>query len=193
MMKTNRCFGYYRSDITSDAELERLKDEISYERDLFSDDDIAGTNLETLMNMLQSNDDLYIVSLNQLSRNIKCRKDILEQLKAKKVYLHILDIPSTMDCFFSEIVVNILLDQTIKQIEREARINSDLQALGIRQAKSNGVKLGRKPKAIPSSFKEDIKAWRNGKVTAASLYRSYGWSNPCFYKYVRLFESGMMV
>lgn len=192
MRNTNRCYGYYRSDITTDSELERLKDEINYERDLFSDNSVNCTNLATLMTLLQSNDDLYIVSLDQLSKDIKHRKNILEQLKAKKVYLHILDIPSTMECFFGKIVVNILLDQTIKQIEKEDRVNSDLQALGILQAKSKGVKLGRKPKTIPSSFKEDIKAWRNGKVTAATLYKAYGWSNPCFYKYVKLFESGMM-
>ena len=68
------------------------------------------------------------------------------------------------------------------QVERE-NIRKR-QEEGIISAKSRGVHFGRKKYALPETWEDDYKAWKNKECTARSLMKKYGWTSTTFYRKV---------
>lgn len=201
MYYETRKFGYYLINKNAPNVLAALQDYV-YGRDIYADawEDKNRPGLKDLFGNLQSGDTIYFYSLDNIFDNNQLLKQMLELLKKNNVVIRVLDLPSSLSesiyTFDDEentesIIINLIIDFIDKAANKERAALQHLQALGLSEAKSQGVKLGRKPKPFPDTFKEDYKAWKNGECTASSIYKRYGWSNPCFYKKIKEFEKSL--
>ena len=153
-------------------QIESLKQFVSDERDIYIDKqsgkDTDRPGLQSLMYNLRSGDTLYLHSLDRLGRNKEDIKDILRELKEKKVIVRILDLPTSMVTADDEVtgatmeMVNNLLIEVLGYVaEMERRNIRKRQEEGIELAKEKGVKFGRKKLAWPPTWEEDYKHWKN--------------------------------
>lgn len=195
----HKSFAYARvssRDQNLARQLESLKQYVADERDIFIDK-LSGKNtdrpgLQLLMHSLRSGDTLYLHSLDRLGRNKEDIKNILRELKEKKVIVRILDLPTSMVAADDEVtgatmeMVNNLLIEVLGYVaEMERRNIRKRQEEGIELAKEKGVKFGRKKLAWPATWEEDYSLWRNKGCTAMSLIKKYGWTSTTFYRKVK--------
>lgn len=180
-------------------QLESLKQYVPDERDIFIDKqsgkDTDRPGLQLLMHSLRSGDTLYLHSLDRLGRNKEDIKNILRELKEKKVIVRILDLPTSMVSSDDEVtgatmeMVNNLLIEVLGYVaEMERRNIRKRQEEGIEIAKEKGVKFGRKKLPWPETWEEDYKRWKNKEYTAMSLIKKYGWNSTSFYRKVKEWE-----
>ena len=181
-------------------QLESLKQYVPDDRDIFVDKQ-SGKNtdrpgLQLLLHLLRSGDTLYLHSLDRLGRNKEDIKNILRELKEKKVFVRILDLPTSMVTTNDEVtgatmeMVNNLLIEVLGYVaEMERRNIRKRQEEGIEIAKEKGVKFGRKKLAWPETWEEDYIQWKNKKCTAMSLIKKYGWNSTSFYRKVQEWET----
>ena len=183
-----------------DRQLESLRAYVNDERDIFIDKlsgkDTNRPGLQSLLYTLREGDTLYVHSLDRLGRRKEDIKNILNDLKQKKVFVRILDLPTTMNPATDEItgatmelVNNLLIEVLGYMAEMERRNIRKRQEEGIQSAKAKGVKFGRKKKPWPESWQEDYNSWRNSKCTAMSLIKKYGWTSTTFYRKVKEWDN----
>ena len=154
----HKSFAYARvssRDQNLARQLESLKQYVPDDRDIFVDKQ-SGKNtdrpgLQLLLHLLRSGDTLYLHSLDRLGRNKEDIKNILRELKEKKVIVRILDLPTSMVTTDDEVtgatmeMVNNLLIEVLGYVaEMERRNIRKRQEEGIEIAKEKGVKFGRK-------------------------------------------------
>ena len=144
------------------------------------------------MHSLRSGDTLYLHSLDRLGRNKEDIKNILRELKEKKVIVRILDLPTSMVTANDEVtdatmeMVNNLLIEVLSYVaEMERRNIRKRQEEGIELAKEKGVKFGRKKLPWPETWEKDFNHWKNKECTAMSLIKKYGWNSTTFYRKVK--------
>ncbi len=181
-------------------QLESLKQYVPDDRDIFVDKQ-SGKNtdrpgLQLLLHLLRSGDTLYLHSLDRLGRNKEDIKNILRELKEKKVIVRILDLPTSMVTTDDEVtgatmeMVNNLLIEVLGYVaEMERRNIRKRQEEGIEIAKEKGVKFGRKKLPWPETWEEDYIQWKNKRCTAMSLIKKYGWNSTSFYRKVQEWET----
>ena len=151
----HKSFAYARvssRDQNLARQLENLKQYVPDNRDIFVDKQ-SGKNtdrpgLQLLMHALRSGDTVYLHSLDRLGRNKEDIKDILRELKEKKVIVRILDLPTSMVTTNDEVtgatmeMVNNLLIEVLGYVaEMERRNIRKRQEEGIEIAKEKGVKF----------------------------------------------------
>jgi DNA invertase Pin-like site-specific DNA recombinase len=200
----HRVFGYARvssKDQNLDRQLESLSKYVA-ERDIFqekaSGKDLNRPELQTLLNhALRAGDTLYVCSLDRLGRNKDEIKQVLSDLRAKKVRVRVLDLPTTMTEVTDEVtaatmdMINNLLIEVLGYVaERERAYIKKRQQEGIAVARKKGTKFGRKAIPLPASWQEDMQMWRNNQCTAKSLFTKYGWSSNTFYRKVNEWKRG---
>ena len=199
----HKSFAYARvssRDQNLARQLESLKQYVPDDRDIFVDKQ-SGKNtdrpgLQLLLHLLRSGDTLYLHSLDRLGRNKEDIKNILRELKEKKVIVRILDLPTSMVTTDDEVtgatmeMVNNLLIEVLGYVaEMERRNIRKRQEEGIEIAKEKGVKFGRKRLPWPETWEEDYIQWKNKKCTAMSLIKKYGWNSTSFYRKVQEWET----
>ena len=199
----HKSFAYARvssRDQNLARQLESLKQYVPDDRDIFVDKQ-SGKNtdrpgLQLLLHLLRSGDTLYLHSLDRLGRNKEDIKNILRELKEKKVIVRILDLPTSMVTTDDEVtgatmeMVNNLLIEVLGYVaEMERRNIRKRQEEGIEIAKEKGIKFGRKKLPWPETWEEDYIQWKNKKCTAMSLIKKYGWNSTSFYRKVQEWET----
>ena len=199
----HKSFAYARvssRDQNLARQLESLKQYVPDDRDIFVDKQ-SGKNtdrpgLQLLLHLLRSGDTLYLHSLDRLGRNKEDIKNILRELKEKKVIVRILDLPTSMVTTDDEVtgatmeMVNNLLIEVLGYVaEMERRNIRERQEEGIEIAKEKGVKFGRKKLPWPETWEEDYIQWKNKRCTAMSLIKKYGWNSTSFYRKVQEWET----
>ena len=138
-------------------EMEIPKDNIFVDKE--SGKDFNRVCYRRLISKLQTDDVLYIKSIDRLGRNYE---EIIEQwkfiTKTKNADIVVLDMPildtrqgkDLMGTFLSDVVLALL-----SYVSENERINiRKRQAEGIAIAKEKGVKFGRKPRPTPDNFEE---------------------------------------
>ena len=199
----HKSFAYARvssRDQNLARQLESLKQYVPDDRDIFVDKQ-SGKNtdrpgLQLLLHLLRSGDTLYLHSLDRLGRNKEDIKNILRELKEKKVIVRILDLPTSMVTTDDEVtgatmeMVNNLLIEVLGYVaEMERRNIRKRQEEGIEIAKEKGVKFGRKKLPWPETWEEDYIRWKSKGCTAMSLIKKYGWNSTSFYRKVQEWET----
>lgn len=197
-MQEHRNFGYARvssKDQNLDRQIVALQKYV-VDRDIVrekaSGKDLNRPELQSLLQRsLRAGDSLYICSLDRLGRNKDEIKQVLSDLRAKKVRVRVLDLPTTMTEVTDEVtaatmdMINNLLIEVLGYVaERERAYIKKRQQEGIAVARKNGKKFGRKAVPLPDSWQEDMEKWRNNQCTAKSLFTKYGWSSNTFYRKV---------
>lgn len=198
----NRIYGYARvssKDQNLDRQIDSLKKYVPNERDIIVDKmsgkDTNRPGLESLLYNIRQGDSLYIHSLDRLGRNKNDIKRLLTELKEKKVIVRILDLPTSMADYgeagqgIMELINDIIIEVMAYMAEAERRNIRKRQEEGIASAKARGVHFGREKYDFPESWKEDYEDWVNGKCTAKSLMRKYGWSSTTFYRKVAEYKN----
>lgn len=198
----HKSFAYARvssRDQNLSRQLEKLKQYVPDKRDIFVDKQ-SGKNtdrpgLQLLMHALRAGDTLYLHSLDRLGRNKEDIKNILRELKEKKVIVRILDLPTSMVTADDEVtgatmeMVNNLLIEVLGYVaEMERRNIRKRQEEGIELAKEKGVKFGRKKLAWPETWEIDYNHWKKKECTAMSLIKKYDWNSTSFYRKVKEWE-----
>jgi DNA invertase Pin-like site-specific DNA recombinase len=191
-------------DQNLDRQIKMLLPYVDNNEDLIFKETASGKDIDhrekikALMFFLDEGDTLYVTSLDRLGRNKADIKTILKHFADKKVIVRILDLPTTMTDASDEItaatlhmITDILVDVLGYVAEMERRYIRKRQGEGYAAAKAAGKKFGRMPKPFPETWESDYKQWKNKKVTAVSLMKSYGWAPATFYAKVREYEKSL--
>lgn len=191
-------FAYARVSSTGqnlDRQLKAFEKYGIEERSIFQDK-ASGKNTDRLeyqllKKALRPGDELYILSLDRLSRSKADIKKELEYFKDNKITIRILDIPTTLMEFpegqeaIQELINNLLIEVLGTMAEVERQNIRKRQAEGIAVAKSKGKHLGR-PKAVkPDNWEDVISEWKNKKITGREAQRQLNMKPGIFYKMLR--------
>ena len=200
----HRTYGYGRVSTRGQSEERQIESLIKYVPDVRNIyiDKKSGKDFErveylAMKKEIRPGDTLYIHELDRLGRNKQLILDELKYYKEKRVVVKILNIPSTLTDYSSlkndelqrslmETMNNVIIEVMAIMAEQE-RINIVKRTReGIAVARQKGKRLGRPPVTLPDTWDADMQAWREGKVSAVSLYRDkYKISKTVFYKLVK--------
>ena len=202
-----KTFGYVRVSTREQnlaRQIDNLKKYVPDERDIYADK-VSGKDLyrpayQTLRQMVRSGDTLYVHEMARLGRN---KEDILQELryyKEKGVIVRILNLPTTLVDYsiygdnklqkaLMNMVNNILIEVLATMAEAEREDIHKRQREGISAARKRGMKFGRPEKNFPDTWDDDYRRWKQGEITAVSLYRKYGMGRSTFYRKVERWEN----
>ena len=202
-----KTFGYVRVSTREQnlaRQIDNLKKYVPNERDIYADK-VSGKDLyrpayQTLRQMVRSGDTLYVHEMARLGRN---KEDILQELryyKEKGVIVRILNLPTTLVDYsiygdnklqkaLMNMVNNILIEVLATMAEAEREDIHKRQREGISAARKRGMKFGRPEKNFPDTWDDDYRRWKQGEITAVSLYRKYGMGRSTFYRKVEKWEN----
>ena len=207
MENTNtKTFGYVRVSTKEQnlaRQIESLKKYVPDERDIYADK-LSGKDMyrpayQTLRQMVRRGDMIYIHEMARLGRN---KEDILQELKyykEKGVIVRILNLPTTLVDYsvygdnklqkaLMNMINNILIEVLATMAEAEREDIHKRQREGISAARKRGMKFGRPIKNFPDTWEDDYRRWKQGEITAVSLYRKYGMGRSTFYRKVKEWE-----
>ena len=199
-----RVYGYGRvstKEQNEERQKESLKRYVPDERNIYIDKksgkDMDREQYQLLKGQVRRGDTLYIHELDRLGRN---KKLILEELKwfqEKGVVVRILNVPSTLtdysalgnDTLQRSLLeaMNKMLIEVLAIMAEQERVNIVKRTKeGLEVARAKGKRFGRPPLVKPETWEEDMQNWRNGSISAVSLYRDkYQMSKSAFYQLVR--------
>lgn len=152
-----------------------------------------------LMNVVREGDTICTTEVSRLTRSTKMLCDIIEQIQEKKLRLIIQGGP-TIDC--REGKIDVMTEGMLKMwgvfAEIEAKLISERVKSGMKNAKENGVHLGRSATTfedIPPIFHKYYERYKREKesnqkdaMTIVELARLCGMARNTIYKYIKLVE-----
>ena len=145
------------------------------------------------MGLLQTEDILYIKSIDRLGRNYT---EIIEQwrilTKEKNIDIVVLDMElldtrrekSLLGTFIADLVLQVL--SFVAQTERESIRKR--QAEGIYAAKLRGVRFGRPPKEPPENFGDLVRKWEKGQMRIEEILKLCNMCRATFYNKRKEYE-----
>lgn len=193
-------YGYVRvssRDQNEERQLHALYETGVEQKNIFVDkqsgSDFERPQYQQLIKRINSDDILYIKSIDRLGRNYQ---EILEQwrflVREKRADIVVLDMTlldtrhgkDLMGTFLSDIVLQIL-----SFVAENERMNiRQRQAEGIAAAKAKGVRFGRPPLPLPKNFHEIHASWRERKITLKEAAQACGMPVGTFYGKARRYE-----
>lgn len=182
--------------ITAAKELEIQDEYIFIEK--ASGKDFKRPEYQLLKRMFREGDVLYIKSLDRLGRNKQMILDEWQELiKIKKIDIVVLDMPllNTMKYKnmngLENLISDIILQLLSYMAEDERRRIKERQKEGIKIAKDNGIKFGRKKILPVENFKYVYAEWKEGKITAVKAMELVNMKSNTFYRRVKEYESSL--
>ena len=195
-------FGYVRVSSRTQNEARQIETLSEYvtDKDKIIVDRASGKNFErleyqTLKRYLREGDELYVQSLDRFGRNKEQIKSELQELKEKKILVHILDIPTTLmtvpeeNNWLTEMLNNILIEVMGALAEQEHKQIRERQAEGIAQWKKTkktktGRPYGRPPIQKPRNWDKVYAQWKAKQLTSVEAMRLLGLKKNSFYKLI---------
>ncbi len=161
--------------------------------DKLSGKDFERPQYKKLVKRLRPGDLLYIKSIDRLGRNYK---EIQEQwrvlTKEKEVDLCVMDMPLLDTRVAKDLIGTFIADVVLQLLsfiaENERETIRQRQAEGIAAAKLRGVRFGPEPKAMPESFPDLYRAWKDKKITIREAAECCGVPKSTFYDAVARLE-----
>ncbi len=193
-MKT---WGYARCSTTEDKQdinrqIRELKaagaDEVVFEYE--HGDAKVKQNLHMLLNTATEGDTIITLEVSRLTRSTQQLCEIVEVIKSKKLRLIIVG-SITVDCRNGQIdpMSQAFIQMSAVFAELELAIIRARVRSGMQNAKSKGVKVGRKPTTkddIPAIFYKHYPAFVAKQMNVSELARVCDLSRPTVYKYLKL-------
>ena len=147
-------------------------------------------NLSMLLDTVQEGDTIITLEVSRLSRSTQQLCEIIDTIRKKRLRLVIVN-SITIDCRQGQI------DPMSEAFMKMAGVFSELELQmirarvksGMQNAKSKGIKVGRKPTTkedIPSVFYKHYPAYAAKKMNVSELARVCKLSRPTVYKYLKL-------
>lgn len=198
-----RIFGYARvssKEQNLDRQIIALREYVKEENivvDKVSGKDLDRPGYQALKGVfgLREGDELYLKSLDRLSRSKEDIKNELQWFKENGIRVKILDLPTTMidipegQKWIMELITNILIEVLSSIAEQERLTIHQRQAEGIAAAKAKGKYLGRPRLEYPPNFNGVYSKWKSGEITAKEAMKEAGLKRTSFYKLVKQYES----
>lgn len=176
-------YGYVRvssKDQNEDRQMIALREVGVPEKNIFVDKqsgkDFNRPKYKRLLKRLNTDDLLYIKSIDRLGRNYEEIQNQWRILtKDKKVDIVVLDMP-LLDTRRGKDLVGTFLSDIVLQVlsfvaENERSNIRQRQAEGIAAAKARGVRFGRPPATLPENFHQVYQQWKSGKITGLEAAR----------------------
>ena len=146
-----------------------------------------------MLRQIKPGDLLYILSIDRLGRNYQ---EIQEQwrvlTKEKEVDLCVMDMPLLDTRVAKDLIGTFIADVVLQLLsfiaENERETIRQRQAEGIAAAKLRGVRFGPEPKAMPESFPDLYRAWKDKKITIREAAECCGVPKSTFYDAVARLE-----
>lgn len=141
---------------------------------------------------LRKGDELYVKSLDRLSRNKSDIKNELIWFKENGISLKILDLPTTLmnleenQLWIQDMVNNILIEVMSSIAEQERLTIRQRQKEGIEAARFKGKHLGRPKSKLPENWEEVTNNWRMGKITTKEALAELDVKKSTFYKMLKM-------
>ena len=190
-------YGYVRCSTTEDKQdinrqIRELKEagaeEVVFEYE--HGDAKLKKNLSMLLDTVQEGDTIITLEVSRLSRSTQQLCEIIDTIRKKRLRLVIVN-SITIDCRQGQI------DPMSEAFMKMAGVFSELELQmirarvksGMQNAKSKGIKVGRKPTTkedIPSVFYKHYPAYAAKKMNVSELARVCKLSRPTVYKYLHL-------
>lgn len=202
-------YGYHRTS-TKEQHLDRGINEITefckdnhYKLEKIYTDQQTGKNFSrpryTVLrdDILREGDTLIITEVDRLGRNKKDTVEELRMLANRGIRVMILEIPTTlqdlskmdnaMAKMILETVNHMLIELYAAMAQAEVEKKEKRQREGIEQMKARGGwdKYGRPRIKQPDNWKEVIRSWKAGEITAVEAMRLTGMRKSSFYKLVK--------
>ncbi|GAB6150710.1 recombinase family protein [Clostridium novyi] len=199
----SKIYGYLRVSTLSQNIARQLDALKNYEKDnnikfeCIFEDKISGKNFERpqykiMKQVVRPGDIIVIKELDRLGRNYDEIKKELQYFKDKKIKIVILDLP-ILQGINDELLYTVLQDMIISimgyvaQKERE-KIQRRVKE-GLKNAKANGVKLGRPKATLPKDFEKYYKKVLKKEITKNDMAKILGISRMTLYRYIKMFDS----
>ena len=153
--------------------------------DKISGKDFHRPKYRAMLRRLKPGDLICITSIDRLGRNYKEVQQQWHTLtKDKKVDILVLDMPlldtrrekDLLGTFIADLVLQVL--SFVAQNERENIRRR--QAEGIAAAKISGIRFGREPRPLPSTFSHVYALWKEGKISTSEAARRCGMARSSF-------------
>lgn len=147
-------------------------------------------NLHMLLDAAIEGDTIITLEVSRLSRSTQQLCEIVEIIKRKKLRLIIVG-SITVDCRNGQIdpMSQAFIQMSAVFAELELAIIRARVKSGVLNAKSKGVKVGRKPTTkddIPAVFYKYYPSFASGKMNVSEMARMCGLSRPTVYKYLKM-------
>ena len=147
-------------------------------------------NLHMLLNAATEGDTIITLEVSRLTRSTQQLCEIVEIIKSKKLRLIIVG-SITVDCRNGQIdpMSQAFIQMSAVFAELELAIIRARVRSGMKNAKSKGVKVGRKPTTkddIPAVFYKHYPAFVAKQMNVSELARVCDLSRPTVYKYLKL-------
>lgn len=196
-MEKSRKYGYVRISSTDQNEERQL---IEMEKagvpkknlyiDKQSGKDFERTEYQKMKRKLRKDDFLYVLSIDRLGRNYEqIQREWRELTKDIGIDICVIDMPllntgkdkDLMGTFIADLVLQIL-----SFVAESERVNiRKRQEQGIAAAKARGVRFGRPEVPVPADFRQIVREWEKGRITADTAMERSDMKPATFYRRVR--------
>src|SRR5699024_5413484 len=163
--------------------------------DKASGKDFQRPEYQLMKRMLREGDALYVKSLDRLGRS---KQMILSEWqdveRNKQVDTAVRDMPLLNTTKYKDtdgletLISDLILQLLSYMAEDERKRTRERQEEGIRIAKENGVKFGRKKQEIDDTFRAVYPEWKQSKITAVEAMRRVGMKSNTFYRRIKEYE-----
>jgi DNA invertase Pin-like site-specific DNA recombinase len=194
---SNRTFAYARvssTDQNLDRQLIAFEGVNVLQENVFSDKqsgkDFDRPAYQSLLEVLQPGDLLYILSIDRLGRNYEeIQKQWRLLTKDKGIDIVVIDMP-LLDTRLNKDLLGTFIADLVLQVlsfcaESERTNTKSRQRAGIAAAKAKGVRFGRPIKSPPENFAELVRAWERGKLPIEQVLTQTALSEATFYRRLR--------
>ena len=196
-MIKQRQIGYARvssSDQNEDRQIIALTEAGIKKDDIFMDKlsgkDFNRPQYQRMLEQLNENTVLYVLSIDRLGRNYN---DLTEQwriiTKEKSADICVLDMPLLDTRRDKDLLGTLISDLVLALLsytsESERNAIKARQAEGIAAARARGMKFGRPVVKPPSDFEKQVTRWEAKEITLKELKTICGLSDSTFYRRLR--------
>jgi len=151
--------------------------------DKASGKDARRPELQQMMAYVRRGDTVVVESISRFARNTRDLLELVEQLTAKGV--EFVSIKEAIDTTTPTGKFMLTIFGAVAELEREYILQRQREGIAI--AKENGTYKGRKPIERPN-FREVIKLWKTGAITAREAMRRLDMAPSTFYRKVKEVE-----
>ena len=147
--------------------------------------------IDSLLEMAESGDHIYIVKLDRLGRNTKEVLETIDDIKNKNVILHILKDNIVVDPKDTNPITTMFLTLLSAFSEMEIGFISERTKIGLEKARREGKLIGKQKGAISHNtqfepFKEKIFEWLELGLSYEKIVKHLGFgSKSALYSFVR--------
>ena len=188
-MSTGKRIGYIRVSSADQniarqqAEMEKLQLNKLYVEHASGKNTTQRPQLQLMLDYLRDDDELYVVSMDRLARNLEDLLRLVNELQSKGVTVHFLKENMTFSPGTSDPMSKMLLSVMGAVAEFERSLIRERQREGIAQAKERGAYTGRKP--LPREKVEEALRLLQSGMSKQAAARQLGISRTSLYKYLK--------